>query len=225
MTGPSQDTTNLLKALTTFLETLCSQSSVQQDNTKSPFKCVSVPEISLETYTKHVYHWMDCCESVIIMSHVLIERLFAVAPSEFSELSSHRILSSAFVISVKAIEDKHQNNLFYSKCCGVSKLELNMMESSFLNFLNFKVFVSDAQYTTCLRKLRPVMSPTLPATTPDQLLFTFKSHLSITAKNNNNSESTTKRRESWGGETVCMAVWHTESLEPSTKRRRVTLSA
>lgn len=56
---------------------------------------------------------------------------------------------SAFITAIKYNEDRVINNSFIAKIGGVSTLELNIIETSFLELLDYRLFVETKDYEEC----------------------------------------------------------------------------
>ena len=58
----------------------------------------------------------------------------------------HRILFSSILISIKYNEDSYYDNKYYAEIAGVKLKELKSIEYSFVDLLNFNIFIKDDIY-------------------------------------------------------------------------------
>ena len=58
----------------------------------------------------------------------------------------HRILFISILTAIKYNEDSVYSNKYYSEVAGVSLKELNLMENSFIELLDFKLFVTEEEF-------------------------------------------------------------------------------
>eukprot|EP00299_Pterocystis_sp_00344_P008198 c3015_g1_i1.p1 GENE.c3015_g1_i1~~c3015_g1_i1.p1 ORF type:complete len:195 (+),score=35.65 c3015_g1_i1:46-585(+) len=112
----------------------------------SPFTVSDNLPLSLRDYAIRLGTYMYCSESAWITTAVLLNRLFTVSPRIFGCRSHHKLLAACVVIGLKFTDDKFFLNTYYSECAGVSLRELNFLESTVLDLLKFRVFVTASEF-------------------------------------------------------------------------------
>jgi len=101
---------------------------------------------------------MKCSASVFVLAGVLVHRLWEKRPEYFCDLSALKILATASVIAIKFLDDGFFNNAYYAQCAGVALEEMNLMESTFLSCIAFRVFVNPDQYKVAETRLANIES-------------------------------------------------------------------
>eukprot|EP00301_Raphidiophrys_heterophryoidea_P009028 c1332_g1_i1.p1 GENE.c1332_g1_i1~~c1332_g1_i1.p1 ORF type:complete len:200 (-),score=37.36 c1332_g1_i1:317-916(-) len=135
-----------------FVHALCA-SSPKVEVVDSIFRCIENPPITVHEYAVRLGTYMKCGSSAFVLAAVLVHRLWEKFPTFFCELSSLKILATSCVIAIKFLEDGFFNNAYYSHCAGVTLTELNMMESTFLSCVGFRVFVNPDQFKVAEARL------------------------------------------------------------------------
>jgi len=140
---------NLPFRLATSLLRLCgpeSGFSFSRPESCPVFGCIARPSLSLTEYAKRLDQLVKCSGEIFVVAAILIHRMYASVPELFCELSTHRILGTALVIACKFCEDNPESNSFYAGCLGTNAHDLNQMERHFLQHIQYRVFVSAAQF-------------------------------------------------------------------------------
>lgn len=114
-------------------------------HTKSP------PKISISSFLARIYSHIPLSDATFIMSLVYIDRL-AERDSQMvvTSLSWAKLLITGVMLASKYLDDEediHYNNAFYAKVGGLSVKELDMLEMLFLRSLDWRLFVTEAEYT------------------------------------------------------------------------------
>ena len=87
-----------------------------------------------------------CSSEVFIATAVFVQRFLEINAMQLSKQSVHRVILAAFVSAVKVTDDTCFTNSFYADLGGVSLQELNMIERTFLNAMDWNLVVSTAQH-------------------------------------------------------------------------------
>ncbi|KAJ8902281.1 hypothetical protein NDN08_006688 [Rhodosorus marinus] len=97
-----------------------------------------LPPIKLEDYVARIMKYSNCSPVCFSVAIALMRRL----ASKFDEmipinLNVHRLLLACVVLAIKMMEDRHFDNLHFSKVGGLGLVELNILEMDLLKRLNF----------------------------------------------------------------------------------------
>ena len=102
--------------------------------------------ISPKKYIDRIAKYTEVEESTLIIALIYIDRICKNKGVKLTKNNIHRILLSAILASIKFNEDKIYSNIYYAKIAGISVKELIKLESAFLKFIDFKLFISDEIY-------------------------------------------------------------------------------
>ena len=72
----------------------------------------------------------------------------------FNKISSHRILASCTILSIKYLEDKLYYNNYLARVCGLTLSEMNRLELYTLKLFDYKMYVSDDEYNRYYKILK-----------------------------------------------------------------------
>lgn len=117
------------------------------EGTLTYFDSCEQPAISFHDYLARIRKYIDCSESCFILAFIYIDR--ALQNNSFLTLSClnvHRLALAATILAVKYLEDLYSRNIIYAKIGGVTLAELNVLESSMLEMLNYNLYVSPDQF-------------------------------------------------------------------------------
>ena len=90
---------------------------------------------------------MKCSEESFILALIYLDRITARDRNfVINSYCIHRLFLSGLVIAAKFFEDKYYKNSYYARVGGISNPELNVLESQFLQMIDFKLFVSTEEY-------------------------------------------------------------------------------
>jgi hypothetical protein len=133
------------------------------------FEGVAAPSISMEDYLKRLVRYLEAWKPStaedelsigkrsLVMAMVFLDRLLQSAPGfQLSELNVHRLALVGFLVSVKVQEDVPFPNAFWAKVGGVPLAELNHMEITFLQALQFRVYVRADEFDQLLARFHAI---------------------------------------------------------------------
>jgi hypothetical protein len=136
------------KILTSVIEEkkkLPNYKKVIKSKTKMVFSSNNIPKISIEDYLTRIQKYTKVEKSTLIISLIYIDRICAKKLT-LTYFNVHRIIFSAILISIKYNEDIYYKNKYYAEIAGVNIKELEILEHSFVDLLDFKLFVADHTY-------------------------------------------------------------------------------
>lgn len=136
------------KILTSVIEEkkkLPNYKKVIKSQTKMVFSSNNIPKISIEDYLTRIQKYTKVEKSTLIISLIYIDRICS-KKLILTYFNVHRIIFSAILISIKYNEDIYYKNKYYAEIAGVNIKELEILEHSFVDLLEFKLFVADHTY-------------------------------------------------------------------------------
>ena len=139
---------NLLKIISESLYSIIEEGSkskkIQKDH--SPFAHEHAPKISLFDYLLRIQKYSNIENSTFIIALIYIDRICQKKGIILTKYNIHRLLFTSILIATKYNEDIIYDNLFYSKIAGVTIKELLVLENSFLEIIDFDLYVSNDIY-------------------------------------------------------------------------------
>eukprot|EP00190_Bangiopsis_sp_CCMP1999_P003682 CAMPEP_0198729306 /NCGR_PEP_ID=MMETSP1475-20131203/16865_1 /TAXON_ID= ORGANISM="Unidentified sp., Strain CCMP1999" /NCGR_SAMPLE_ID=MMETSP1475 /ASSEMBLY_ACC=CAM_ASM_001111 /LENGTH=197 /DNA_ID=CAMNT_0044491911 /DNA_START=235 /DNA_END=828 /DNA_ORIENTATION=+ len=121
----------------------------------SMFYASRVPAIALRDYLRRIFKYSQCTSGCYVAALVYLQRIAKRDPSlRMNSLNVHRLIITAVVLAVKFHEDSYFSNSFYARVGGVSLEEFNQLEIAFLEFIDFRLYVSTEEYAKCEKLLQ-----------------------------------------------------------------------
>ena len=138
---------NVIEAVTSMLETYLEYTPEINHTISTFFHTNRPPNISIRLYLKRLEEYMKCSEESFILALIYLDRITARDRNfVINSYCIHRLFLSGLVIAAKFFEDKYYKNSYYARVGGISNPELNVLESQFLQMIDFKLFVSTEEY-------------------------------------------------------------------------------
>lgn len=114
---------------------------------RSPFECKFPPAITIQDYVSRVLRFSQCHASCAVVSLVYLDRLIKRHPwIQVSPLTCHRLLLTSVVVAIKFYDDTYYSNAFYGKVGGLALKELNSLEKTYLQLIDYKLFVDPQEF-------------------------------------------------------------------------------
>jgi hypothetical protein len=142
--------TELIKAISQALTTILEENrnnpnykEIVINQKKMPFSSDSIPGISIEDYLIRIQTYANTEKNTLIVSLIFIDRLCQIADLTLTYYNIHRILFTSVLLSVKYNEDNFYDNKFYAEIAGVKLKELNILEYTFAQMINFRFFINN----------------------------------------------------------------------------------
>eukprot|EP00298_Acanthocystis_sp_HF-20_P019021 c22228_g1_i1.p1 GENE.c22228_g1_i1~~c22228_g1_i1.p1 ORF type:complete len:169 (-),score=24.12 c22228_g1_i1:97-603(-) len=153
-------------ALALFVSLLCSPFDedhiVHNRPTSNLFLLENYNPISLKQYSRRLAKYFECSDHAFIVAAIYIQRASSSRADLFTKKRIHKLLAISLVLATKFTDDVHHNQTFYAATCGIDIEELNQLESSFLELIGFKCFISEEEFlcsSIYLRYLQQVAFP------------------------------------------------------------------
>ena len=115
------------------------------EQSKMVFSCHKKPKISILEYINRIIKYTYLEKSSLIVSLIYLDRI-CQNDILLTDYNIHRLLLISIIISIKINEDKIFGNNYYAEVGGISIKEFNSIESDFVNFINYYLFVTDEEY-------------------------------------------------------------------------------
>lgn len=114
------------------------------------FHARSAPKLSIQDYILRIKKHVPCSAACFVLSLVYLDRVSKCdSNTSITKRSCHRLLLAGIVLACKFHDDEddiHYNNLFWAKVGGIGVKELLTLEAQFLQLLNWRLFVPEAEY-------------------------------------------------------------------------------
>jgi hypothetical protein len=139
---------NLLKEISDTLTSIIQNNKKNKHarNDNSPFVHEHAPKLSIFDYLLRIQKYSNIENSTFIIALIYIDRICQKKGIILTKYNIHRILFTSILIAIKYNEDIIYDNLFYSKVAGVTTKELLVLENSFLDIIDFDLYVSNDIY-------------------------------------------------------------------------------
>lgn len=125
----------------TYLE--MNKMTTETKTTYSYFRCLTLPVISLGNYMNQLVKRGLCSQEAMIMAVFLLGKL---DNQQIDLYTIHRLLLLCLVISSKFWDDFYISNKNFAFNGGISLYELNKLEWSMMEMLEFNVWVSQIDF-------------------------------------------------------------------------------
>ena len=113
----------------------------------TPFTPLRKVSISISDYIIRVMNYAYCSKSAYIISLIYLDRLLNIhGRTYYNHRSFHRFYVTSILIATKYIDDYYFNNKHYATIAGVSVKELNLLESKFLSYIEYELYVSHEEF-------------------------------------------------------------------------------
>ena len=110
--------------------------------------CMHKPEITINDYIKRIFKSEIIDEQnydAIILHTVNLLQYLKTKGIYLNPYSSHRILSTLIMLSSKIIDEYPHSNWYWSLLCGVSLEDINVMERSLIQLLDYNLHIVISQ--------------------------------------------------------------------------------
>mmetsp|Transcript_88880 Transcript_88880/g.248773 ORF Transcript_88880/g.248773 Transcript_88880/m.248773 type:complete len:282 (+) Transcript_88880:86-931(+) len=138
--------------ITTLADVLTSLTLLgAQAHRATVFHCANVPRISIKDYLARIATYYYCSDACLVLSMIYVDRLLQMHDGfVVSSLNIHRLMAVSVMVAAKFHDELFYSNGYYAKVAGVHLAELNRMEVKFMVMLQWRLYVSPAQYEAYL---------------------------------------------------------------------------
>lgn len=109
---------------------------------------------NLDFYMARLVQYANCSTAAFVSMLIYIDRLQSNCPELLlSEMNCHRIIMGALVLAIKYLDDEVFSNSHYARVGGVTPQEMNQLEITLLELLNWNLHVSPEDYAVYEERL------------------------------------------------------------------------
>eukprot|EP01060_Flectonema_neradi_P032758 TRINITY_DN528_c1_g1_i1.p1 TRINITY_DN528_c1_g1~~TRINITY_DN528_c1_g1_i1.p1 ORF type:complete len:174 (+),score=26.86 TRINITY_DN528_c1_g1_i1:67-522(+) len=116
------------------------------------YDAVTIPSVSILDMIKRWMKFSRTPNEVIIMAAIYIDRASSKGLVVTSH-SVHRVLLSALVVAAKYHCDRVHGNSHYAKVGGVAPTELNRLEATFIQDLEWELYIKPSEFESVCKNL------------------------------------------------------------------------
>lgn len=97
-----------------------------------------------------MFDYAFCSNSCFVLALIYLQRIEAEGLKfSVNSMNAHRLIVTAVMLAAKFHDDGHYTNSYYARVGGVSTAELNYLELEFLSIIDYRLFVSAAEFLEC----------------------------------------------------------------------------
>lgn len=140
---------DVLFGVASVLEHFIVQSELSRKPTKAtPFDGpLAAPGTSVHAFLEHIMNSGLCSKECFIMSLVYGERILQRRPDfTISRNNVHRFVLTSVLVGSKILDDFYCRNMYYAMAAGLEKAELNALELTLCDWLNFDLNVQPEEF-------------------------------------------------------------------------------
>ena len=142
-----EDEINLIMSYNNLSTKNSSKSSIEEKmilGVNTIFYSRKIPKVGILGLFERILKYSKLDKATFINIFIYIDR---VANSiRIMENNIYKIIIGAFICALKFCNDEIYTNSVYAKICGISLKEINNIEVSFLNLIDFKLNISMEEY-------------------------------------------------------------------------------
>lgn len=135
-----------------ILELIKSNSNIKYDP-KDPFSQRKIPEIPIDYYIERIKKYSKLDDSTLVLTLIYCDRICGLNNLLLQPYNIHRLFISCCLLAIKFNEDCFYTNEYYAKVGGIDLKEMNYLERSCIELLNFDLFIDDDLYKKYLNYL------------------------------------------------------------------------
>jgi len=148
-----------LKLISDLLNDICKEDKKNKEDKKlliKPFISKKIPAISIFEYIERLSKYSKVSDEVFIFVLIYIDRICGIYKINLNYYNIHKLIIASFIVSIKYHEDEYYSIDFYAKIGGIPKKEMINLEYTFLNLIQFNLFVKEEifnKYNNSLKNL------------------------------------------------------------------------
>ncbi len=112
-----------------------------------------IPLLTIEQYLNRIIKYTQMENSTLIISFIFILQILEKENYYICKNNIYRIILSSCLIANKVNDEFHFKNSYFSKIGGLNLNEMNYLEYSFLNKMNFKLYINEGEFYFILDKI------------------------------------------------------------------------
>mmetsp|Transcript_6325 Transcript_6325/g.6577 ORF Transcript_6325/g.6577 Transcript_6325/m.6577 type:complete len:194 (+) Transcript_6325:13-594(+) len=110
-------------------------------------------QVPMKDYLKCILRYAEIEKSTLILAFILLDKANLRVSSMLNSSTSLKLFIGALICAIKYNQDKIFSNKVYAKICGVSLQTFNLIETRFLELINYSVHVRLETWTEYLEYL------------------------------------------------------------------------
>lgn len=134
-----------------ILTQISNQNSNVEYNPDDPFSSKEPPKVSIQYLFRRIKKYSPIEKSTLIIILIYADRMCTTSGLILNPYNIHRIILGCLLLAIKYNEDIYFTNEQYAKVGGVSLKELNCLEDSSIQLLNYNLYLSDDIYKKYLQ--------------------------------------------------------------------------
>ena len=111
------------------------------------------PSINIFDYLRRIIYYTQIEKSTLILSLIYIIRLSDEGKIFLNEYNIHRIVFASLIATYKYNEDSIYENKYLAKIAGISEKEMILIESCFIDLMDFNFFIDEKKYEDYVNEL------------------------------------------------------------------------
>ena len=122
------------------------------------FHSAHFPSIPLGCYLKRITKAIPGLDSLILLLIVVYYMKLKVENRQFNfdSLMMHRFIAAVICVSSKFTSDFFYSNSYYAKVCGISPVEMNVLEVEFLLLMKWQVGYTAEELQEAIHALKSI---------------------------------------------------------------------
>ncbi|RNF05567.1 CYC2-like cyclin 4 [Trypanosoma rangeli] len=173
------DVATAREAVTLFLEQLCEENKAEPVLT-SDFHSHRLPQMSVESYVDRIVRYSRVGGETLIVSLMLLLKYSHFINHPVSIYNVHRLMITSALLGAKLRDDVYYSNEYYSRIGGISNVEINKLELRFCTWLEWDMWVEEAEYATL-----------------EALLLRLVAHVTVNAEDADGATRRSAQRDFW----------------------------
>ncbi len=163
MGHPLNSREHVVLATATLLQQAADESDIQQNYVhfeECPFSSTVVPDMPIEAYLERMGKYLRVGESVFVAAMIYLERILSRTQSQttITKYSVHRLITVSLCLAGKIWEDIPPNNAYMSKVGAIDLYELNGLEQSFCQMVDYDFTIEPHEFDSFLQRMLQVVS-------------------------------------------------------------------
>jgi len=135
-----------------ILEFMKTNSKIEYDS-KDPFSSKTIPGIPIDYYIERIKKYSGLEDSTLVLTLIYCDKICGLNNFLIQPHNIHRLFISCCLLAIKFNEDCFYTNEYYAKVGGIDLKEMNYLERSCIELLNFDLFIDDDLYKKYLNYL------------------------------------------------------------------------
>eukprot|EP00756_Hemistasia_phaeocysticola_P037193 Hpha_TRINITY_DN16683_c0_g4::TRINITY_DN16683_c0_g4_i1::g.182262::m.182262 len=119
---------------------------LERGHAGADFTCVQVPQIPVSVFVKEVARKTKTPAGACVLALILVDRLCSKTGIVFGPQNAHRLAVTGLLVAAKLSNDCSGVSRFFAHMTGLPIADLNTMERSFLQLLEWDLHVDAATF-------------------------------------------------------------------------------